>query len=437
MFGAAIRRCGEHLMNRHPGPFALALTCILTFLASTASQLRGQAAPPANLDAVKAVSPAPTATITSYIDGQVQALTSGPPAAAQAARDALVEQVSPGRVAPGPAFLAEYARVLDTAIAPALKHQSDLVRLNAAIVVARVAERTDSAALQGATIALLNDQSHFVALWGMKAVRWVLPAVLRNAAANPNALLAAIVQAVGKHGIGAIGAPMVADAYDALTIDAFNNTPNKRPSDKALTTVIPVVQQLLQQRAKQYANGIPPEPQAEQRATLFLTTGRVWGLHTPPQRVTSMQLMSDVIGLAAQHAAAASQADREHLGEMIGNVAKAMAVIPETQSLKAQLEPATKVDARTQPQQIVAAVAAVHPAIKTVKEFAALTPPPPASVGAPVAETQPAATTPTTGVAGGAGPVAAPGGSGAAAAGGPATRPAQPKAPAQPPAPAP
>ena len=66
-------------------------------------------------------------------------------------------------------------------VAMIMSNQSVAVRLNAAIVVARVGEKTASAALQPAVITLLSDKSDAVKLWGLKAAKFVLPAVLMAA----------------------------------------------------------------------------------------------------------------------------------------------------------------------------------------------------------------------------------------------------------------
>jgi len=401
-------------MNRQPGLFSLAMLGIALTYSLTASS-RGQAPPPAappapvpapagpagNIDALKSSPNVATAvpTIAAHIKAQVAKLTSGDPAAAAQGRDELIDNVSPGRVAPSPAFLAEFARQLDTGIAPALQHENEYVRLNAGIVIARAAERTDSPALRSATLTLLNDKSRNVVLWGVKSAGFVIPAILRSAG-KADDLLGAVVKAVATHGHGAIGGPIVVEAYEALTINALSSNAKRRPTPAMITTVIPYMHQLLQQRVLAYQKGIPPEPAAESRGTLFLVDGTVWGLHTPPQRVTSIQAMSDIIGLAAQHAGTASPNDLADLGYMIGLVSKAIGVVPQNAPIKAQLDPAMKVDQRTNAAAIQAAVAAVAPALKTVKDFAAITPPPPVAPASTPANNGTAPTTaPTTATA--------------------------------------
>lgn len=365
-------------MNRHPGLFSLALLSGIVTLTLTArvADVRGQT-PPAggtvNIDALKNATSVAAATpqIAAYIKGQVEKLTSDDPAAAAAAREALIDAATGAK----PSFLSAFADQLDAAIAPALKHESDLVRLNAAIAVARVAEPADSAALQDATITLLNDKSPFVVLWGLKAAGGVLPAVLRNPAIKPDPLLNAIVKAAAAHGTGAIGAPIAVEAYEALTLNLFDRA-SARPAPAALRAVIPVVQQLLQQRAQMYAKSIPPEPLAESRATLFLVDSGVWKEHDAKQKLASVQVMSDIIALAAAQQAQATPVQAESLREMIGLVSKAIAVVPESKPAANALEPATKVNARSSPEQVTEAVNAVVPALKKTPAFGEINAPP-------------------------------------------------------------
>jgi hypothetical protein len=370
-------------MNRHPGPFSHPILCGILLIGVTAvSDLRGQTTAPAPAGA------APSAVVAT----NVPILAGSNPAQAAAARDAIIEAAS--RDAAG------VAAALDTGIAPALQNSSELVRMNAAIVVARVAERGGGAALQGSTLTILGDKSRFVSLWGVKAARFVLPAVMRTPTANPNNLLTAVVAAVGSHGTGPIGGAIAAEAYEALTIDAFSTDPKNRPSPASLGKVIPFVHQLLQQRVALYQKGIPPEPLADQRGTLFLVDNRVWTQQNAAQKVTSLQLMSDLIGLAAQHVAAAGQVDHANLALAIRYVGLAIAVVPETQPIAAQLKPVAAISEQTPAPQIVAAVAAVQPALITIPAFAKITPPPtaaaPAAPDAAPANGAAGATQPTT-----------------------------------------
>jgi hypothetical protein len=397
------------VINRHHGPISRTLlSSILSFTAATAlvvAPAYSQPAPGAaaggavDLDQYKSGA-APAGPINDWINAKVAAMAGGDAAAAAQVRNAIVAQVQPGgKVNPGPVFLNQFATSVDAGIAPALKSKSYEVRLNAAIAVQHVAEAADAGVMSNSTIALLNDESPFVVLWGMKAARSVLPAMLRNPAANANGLISAVLAAVKKHGSGPIGGSIVAEAYDTLSVEFRNPNAQKRASDTALKAVIPAVQEVLGERILQYQKGVPQEPVADSRGTNFLAFGAVWNLHTPAQKLTSMQRMSDLLGLAAQQAQTASQADKESLGRLIGLVASAIAVVQESQPIAQQLQAATKIDERTPAPQILAAVNGIPAALKGIKTFAALTPPPAATSGGAgepgAAGTQPSTATST------------------------------------------
>lgn len=367
-------------MNRHPGPVSLALLGTLLALTAPVANVCGQAAPAATatLDELKGSPSVASAgpQITAAVNAQVASLTGGNPAASAAARDALINAVSPGGGGnPTAGFLNAFAVALDAGVMPALSDPSDMVRLNAAITVARVAQRTDNAVLVGSTIALLNDKSPFVVLWGLKAARSVIPAVLQNPAIKSDGILAAVVKAANAHGTGAMGAPIAVEAYEALMLGIFEPAARK-PADAELRAVIPVIQQLLQQRAQIYAKGMPPEPMAENRATLFLVNSRVWGLHNAKQKLVSVQAMSNLVGLGAQHYDAATPDQRASLAPMISNVTSAIAVVPEAAPIQAQLAPAVKINAAAAPEVVTRDTAAIVPALKTINAFSTIQPAP-------------------------------------------------------------
>jgi hypothetical protein len=411
------RRCGEPpVINRHPGPTSRSLlSSILLFtlagLVVPAAQAQTTASPPAaapaaaaptgNLDAYKTTPSA--APITAWVNGHVAAMSSGA-AAAASSREAIIAEVASGKVAPSATFLATFAGALDAAVVPALQNtKSYEARLNAAIAVTRVANAEGGASLANSTIALLNDESPFVVLWGVKASQPVLAAMLRNPAANSKGLLDAILGAVTKHGNGPIGGAIVAEAYESLCIDYQDPNAKQRPSGAALAKVIGPMQDLLKLRVDQYKTGIPPEPLADQRGTAFLAFGAVWDLHKPAEKLTSMQRMSDLVGLAAQQVQNASPGDKDSLAQLIKLVASAIAVVPESKTVQDKIIPATKITAATPAPQIVAAVQPIAGALQSIKAFATLPPPPAATSGgagdagepAAAAGTQPSAATAT------------------------------------------
>ncbi|MGB7156694.1 MAG: hypothetical protein WBD40_01430, partial [Tepidisphaeraceae bacterium] len=375
------------MMNRHPGLLSHALISGILILSTvTASVVSAQTNPSAGgaiPDAVKTTQPPNNAAIAAAVDGfvpaQVEALASTDAAARGAAREALVDGASARQGDVTPTYLAAYAKAVSDKIAPVLTNESDLVRLNAAIVVAKVAEKADDLSLRPAVLVLLKDKSPYVALWGIKGARAIIPAAIRNPLFKGDEAIGGIVKAVGAHA-GSMGGPIVLEGYDALVFEVLNPNAALRPTDKMITAVIPPIQELLQQRVTTYRKGIPAEPFAEVKPTSFLSNGKVWALQTPQQRLTSMQLMSDLIGLAAQHAvAAAPGVNRDKLQTIIGHVASAMAVVPEVSSsaaVKDKLTPVTKINQSTPAAGITEAVSGVADALKTIKGFEKLTPPP-------------------------------------------------------------
>ena len=373
-------------MNRHPGPLSHAFVSGILVLATasgailTTAPAHAQATPGATLsDADKTGTSASGETINAFISAHVVALNGTDAAARSAARDALIEGVIPRSGNASASFLSRYAQALNGAIAPALASEVEVVRLNAAIVVAKVAERADNLELRPAVLSVLKDKSPYVAVWGLKGARALLPVAMRNAAVKVDEDLGAVLKAAATHGAGPMGGPIILDTYGALVLDVTNADQRKRAPDAMVKMVVPANLQVLQQRVTAYKNGIPPEPLAEREALSFLTLGRVWSLLTPEQRAQAMQLMIDLLGLAAQHVPAAQGINADKLRTVISHTAAAMTVTPEVDgnaAVKAALVPATKLTGITPADQVAEAVAPIFEAIKSIKQYAALNPPP-------------------------------------------------------------
>jgi hypothetical protein len=143
-------------------------------------------------------------------------LNDGDPAARSRSRDNLSAATMTAGTAASPAFLFEYGRSLNTALAQRLNAASKptlLQRLNAAIVVAKVAYVAQNAALEPVTLQLINDPAEPVLMWALKAAQPQIPQVLTMKVGNaPPRLLAAIAPAVFKHPSG----PVFDEAYSAL-----------------------------------------------------------------------------------------------------------------------------------------------------------------------------------------------------------------------------
>jgi hypothetical protein len=321
--------------------------------------------------------------LQTFINTQVQKLMSDDNLQVSQGRDALISEVNPvGNTNPSPTYLDAYADILNTALMPALKpDQPMLTRLNAAIATARIAERTESQRLLPVVLAILADKEGPVVLWGLKASRWILPTVMRNPVLQQSQrLLPAIVPAAKAHAQGPLSGAIVREAYDVVSLDVIDPARGKRVTDPMIAQVIDDMHGLMALRIEQYRKSIPAEPSAELRPTLFLVNGRVWGLHKPEQQVRSVQLMSDLLSLGAQHAASGETSSaRDQLPVMVQRTGSALAVIPEvgkSPAAAAALKLVMEVGATTPGLEIKKRVEPVYAALKEIEKFKALTPPP-------------------------------------------------------------
>lgn len=444
-------------MNRSlPGPFCLIFCCgVLILMSCWTLPALGQqtGGVPSEVKTATNIAPHKEA-LQTFITSQVQKLMSDDALQQSQGRDALLAEVNPvGVTQPSPTYLDAYADMLSSALLPALKPDQPMrTRLNAAIVTARIAERTESQRLLPVVLAVLEDEADPVVLWGIKAARWILPTVMKNPVLQQTQrLLPAIVPAAKAHAQGPLSGAIVREAYDAVSLDVIDPARGKRVTDPMIAQVIDHMHGLMALRIEQYRKSVPAEPSAELRPTLFLVNGRVWSQHKPEQQVRSVQLMSDLLSLGAQHAASGeTSAERDQLPVMVQRTGSALAVIPEIGSNPAAagaLKPVMEVGPTTPGLEIKKRVDPVFEALRSIDRFKGLNPPPVlgADAAAAAAPDTPASG-PTTlpGLRQGAttAPAAAPGGGAAPAPGGavapapgargraPAAAPANPQRPA-------
>jgi len=224
----------------------------------------------------------------------------------------------------------------------------------------------------------IQDPSEAVVLWGIKAARWIIPAQLGQVAAQPDlALVNEIVPAVQKHPKGTIGGAIAIDAYDALTLGIPSN-PNLIKSIKSavIKLMIGPVQDLLSFRVGLYVQGVPPEPRAEKIGANFLTTLAAWTVQTNEQKLKTMQLLANLVALAAAQAQQANTADANELIGVIQLTAKCMTVVVGPGPVANALLPATQLGRGANAQQIKAAVDPILPALQADPNFKAIVAPP-------------------------------------------------------------
>jgi hypothetical protein len=325
----------------------------------------GQAIDPVPSEAKTAADAAPyRGEIERFVGAQVELLKdSSRPARQSAARDALINELNlPGQQDPQPSFLDVYADALNRALtAEVAGHQDVRVRLLGAIVAARVAERADNARLVPVVERYLTDGNWTVSLWAMKAARPLVRPVLRNPLmVQQNRLIGAIVQGATNHPQG----PVVQEAYVALVTDLLD--PARRVEGLVVRQVVSAVQALFEMRIGQFRQGIPENLLAENRATLFLTEGRIWQAQNADERARTAGLIADHILLAGEHIGAGRGA-RDQLVQVLQQSAGATVVMARAMGDTAMEDAANalrQIRPVTPPDQIALLAQACHDAIR-------------------------------------------------------------------------
>jgi hypothetical protein len=366
------------------------ITAVLLFCASTASVVCwGQAAE--SIPAEARTSPDPTpfeAQIKAFVEAQAQKLANADdPDGQSEAREALVKAVDDADATP--AYLDMYARTLNPVLVEMAKNENMRVRLNAAIVTARVAEKANNNRLAEAASAFVKDKTTAVAMWGVRAAEAIMPALMRDQVGAQNPLPAEVIAALGEHPI----APIVEDAYDALSLGLFTN-PNATPP--GLKAVVPHMLDLLDYRVQIYAQQIPEQPIAEQKAGLFFQKRVVWQqTMDDEQRARAMQLLSDLLTLSSQHTDKASQSEKDQLARMISQIGQSISVIGgdylQSNALSGAGDRIVPITPQTPAPEIRQRVQYLYPVLKQINEFSKIQPAPPIVPPKPAADAADAA----------------------------------------------
>lgn len=318
------------MTRRRPSPFAavlgLALAALLIANAALDVQplaLGQRAAGGLPADLKQAGNPgARQDEIEKFVSAQVAKLQKGKaPADRQEARNVLVRETTMVGGQPNAAFLNVYASVLNKQLLPVAKNSDAHARLNAAIALQGVAERANNGALAEAATVMAADPGAGVVLWAAKGAQSILPSL---AAAGENTrLTGAIVAAVKKH---PDSPDLAEDAYRALTLDFPRNL--KLLNAKAVPVLLPDVLKLFEFRVARYVKQTPAAPWLDEIGANFLTFGVVWNHPAAAKRHPAiMQQLSNLIGVAAQHAAARGPNDNKEFIDLIRRTGPALAVV--------------------------------------------------------------------------------------------------------------
>jgi len=317
------------------------------------------------------------AAIKTFVDGYVQRLLNDADPANQAnAREELARATMEKGQAAQPAFLFEYAKLLNDALLPQLQggKASMRQRLNIAIVASRVAYVAENTALSPLVMALINDQHEPIVLWGVKAAGPIIKASVKVKPANGGQavappILKAIVPAVLKHPSGEI----YEEAYGALTTSGA-------------AVVLDELMKVWENRLLQYRQGVPENASADARPVLTLTANQMWMsvLNQKAHRDRIMQMIMDQICLAARRADEPANKDkRDQLVSVVKRTAEGIVVVALNQKLpelQAAAEPATKLNPENPPPKIAEyVIPAIPQAIQ--KAFPDVKPPQPAAAG--------------------------------------------------------
>ena len=271
------------------------------------------------------LTPADVELVKRFVNDTVAQLKSADSAAQASAREKLGNE-SAANPQPSPAYLNAYAGATNVALTNISREKDVRIRLNAAIAVARIAERANNDRLTDVTLELMRDPSEAVALWGVKSAKWIIPPNLNfGFGARKRVLIDELPKVVDRHN----SAHIVAEAYLALTQDVTNNPRAAVPAN--IKAVVPIVHQLLAGRVAQYAKGKPADPLIERSATFFLTMKDVWNTQDARQQLETVQLITNLTYLAAQGAVAADKNrltdDRVELVGIMSEGCKALWVI--------------------------------------------------------------------------------------------------------------
>lgn len=330
--------------------------------------------------------------IADFVNRHVSRMKSGSSAELSASREALVAAVG-GQ--PSISFNELYADAINSAIPTLLKEERVAVRVNAAIVVTRVAERTSSARLAPVVKAMLSDESPGVAIWSMRAARPLLLSILSDPILSSNNLVPVVVEAASKHlGSG----PVAAEAYNALTSALLDRSVRSTFTTPQLQKLVPViidaVQSILEQRVKLYEQGIPPDPSVDGKgAMLFLLDTQNWQIASEKQKSKTAELALWAGVLAAKRQSQQEYASkRTELLEVVryhGRSLMLLADFTQSASLKSAAEDMARVTNFSPSAQVLQAASDIPDAVRSVPLFKSVQMPPDV-LSVPAAGSQPA-----------------------------------------------
>jgi hypothetical protein len=334
---------------------------------------QGQALPgrvaPSNAGIPINVKNAPDATsfrpvIQQFIQGQITALTGEDPAAQKAAREKLAAECAQGSSA---SYLDVYAHEINSAVLQLLDRKPVpplRVRLNLAVLVEAVGRTTQNSAVQPAVIALMNDPAEAVALWGMKAAKHVVIAVVQNPVlVKSNAILPAIVSAVKSHPEAGF---VAAEAYDALIPEIPGMSPAQIQA--LLPPLFDPILDVLTFRVSLYQTGIPDNPEAERLVASFFKAAN-FAIATPAEQHRIIQQLVNLVVLSGEQAPFASSAQLSQIIEALQFASQDLIVISGNSAVTGALLPLTRIAPGTPGSQVAQRTKGVFGIMQTTYQY--------------------------------------------------------------------
>lgn len=243
------------------------------------------------------------AVIENFVEQHAADLASGDREKVVAARQALLLPGTPN--AKSAAFLTVYSKAISTKLMRVADGKDAHAKLNAAIVVGKVAEMGGTADLSPLIIKLISDDASPIATYGIRAASNVLPRILadKNLSANDK-IVPAIVAALQKH---PTSEAVIVESYSSLirVLGARDAATQIGPTGAAGVTAampraIDGVIKLLNVRIPQFGKGDVVEPLAELPAVVFLARQQSWAAMAAP---TQAQAVKALLGIATGAAA--------------------------------------------------------------------------------------------------------------------------------------
>ena len=254
-----------------------------------------------------------------------------PQKAARDAREALAQDAKAGSQPASPEYQAAYTEAVAAEAKAAFTGTKDVrVKLNIAIVLAKVAENAPQSRLEPAISMLLADADSVpFQVWGIRAARYVMPDLVKIGSAGGLITRIAAIAKANPSG------PLTEEAYEALK-------PSTDP--KSIAALVDPLLTLAEVRIAKLQAGYAEDPFCDYKPFYALAQNGVWDKIPTAQRVRTMQLMVNVLAWGSYRADEQKGPMRDQLGVLLNKSAGSLFVMAsitaETTTIVADKAPA-------------------------------------------------------------------------------------------------